>query len=303
MPVTLEKETRRFETETKQLLHLVTHALYGNKEVFLRELVSNGVDACDKLRFAALKDDKLYEQDHELKIHISFDKEAHTITICDNGIGMSHDEAIAHLGTIAKSGTREFLSTLTGDAAKDNKLIGQFGVGFYAAFIVADKVVVNTRRAGLSPEEGVCWTSAGGGEYDVAKLTKQDRGTEIILHLKKEESEFLDDFRLRNIITKYSDYVDVPIFMLKPPAAEKDEEKDKDKDKQAADKQPEWEQVNRAKALWTLPKKDIKDSDYKEFYKHIAHDFSGDPLLWSLNKVEGKHEYTSLLYIPTHGAV
>lgn len=298
MPATAKKEKRGFETATKQLLHLVTHALYSNKEVFLRELISNAADACDKLRFSALDDDKLYQGDSELAIHIESDEKAKTITIRDNGIGMNYDEVVSHLGTIAKSGTKEFLANLTGDEGKDSKLIGQFGVGFYSAFIVADKVTVNTRRAGVAADEAVRWQSDGGGEYEIEKISQALRGTEIILHLKKDEKDFLDNWRLRGIINKYSDYIDVPIYMQKETPA--DEEKDADKKADKKDDKPsapEWEQINRAKALWTLNKKDISDEDYKEFYKHISHDFEA-PLAWSLNRVEGKQEYTSLLYIP-----
>ncbi|MAZ77955.1 MAG: molecular chaperone HtpG [Legionellaceae bacterium] len=286
------KETRGFETATQQLLHLVTHALYSNKEVFLRELVSNAADAEDKLRFAALDDNTLYGDDAELKIEIEFDKAKKTITVRDNGIGMSREEAIEHLGTIAKSGTKEFLSKLSGDQAKDSKLIGQFGVGFYSAFIVADKVTVNSRKAGEAADKAVRWVSDGSGEYEIEDITKDSRGTEIILELKKDEEEFLDEFRLRNIITKYSDYVDVPIKMQKT-ITETDE-----KDKEKKTEKVVWEQVNRGKALWTIPKSQIKDEEFKEFYKHISHDFV-DPISWGLNKVEGKQEYTSLLYIPS----
>lgn len=285
------KETRGFETETKQLLHLVTHALYSNKEVFLRELVSNAADAEDKLRFAALDNDKLYENDHELKIEIEFDKDKKIITVRDNGIGMNRDDAIEHLGTIAKSGTKEFLAKLSGDQAKDSKLIGQFGVGFYSAFIVADKVVLNSRKAGEAENTAVRWTSDGSGEYDIENIKKSSRGTEIILHLNKDQEEFLDEFRLRGIITKYSDYVDVPI-MMKKTVTETDE-----KDKEKKTEKTIWDQVNRGKALWTIPKSQIKEEEFKEFYKHISHDFE-DPMKWSLNKVEGKQEYTSLLYVP-----
>ncbi|MCP4475125.1 MAG: molecular chaperone HtpG [Gammaproteobacteria bacterium] len=299
MPTATQKERLRFETETKQLLHLVTHALYSHEEIFLRELISNSADAIDKIRFAALKDDKLYENDHEFKIEILLDKEANTITIRDNGIGMNRDDVIANLGTIAKSGTREFLAQLSGDQAKDSKLIGQFGVGFYSSFIVADRVVVSTRRGGDAAEAGVRWSSDGSGEYDIETINKSGRGTEITLHLKKDKEEFLEPWRLRTIITKYSDYIDIPIYMEKPPAppAEGDEAEQPEA-KADEDQMPEWEQVNRAKALWLLPKSEIKEEDYKEFYKHISHDFE-DPLLWSLNRVEGKQEYTSLLYVPS----
>jgi molecular chaperone HtpG len=287
------KETRGFETATKELLHLVTHALYSNKEVFLRELISNASDAADKLRFEALANNSLYETDHNLAIHIEIDKEARTLTIRDNGIGMTREEAISHLGTIAKSGTKEFFSKLTGDQSKDSKLIGQFGVGFYSAFIVADKVVVLTRRAGTAADQGVRWESEGTGEYQIETIEKKDRGTEIILHLKNDEEEFLEPWRLRTIITKYSDYVDMPIYMKKPPAPPAKE------GEETVVEETEWEQVNRARALWTLPKSDISDEDYKELFKHISHDYE-DPMLWSLNKVEGSQEYTSLLYLPSH---
>jgi molecular chaperone HtpG len=286
------KEKRGFETATKQLLHLVTHALYSNKEVFLRELVSNAADAEDKLRFAALDDGKLYENDPDLKIEIEFNKDKKTITVRDNGIGMTREDAVEHLGTIAKSGTKDFLSKLSGDQAKDSKLIGQFGVGFYSAFIVADKVTVNSRKAGEAADKAVRWMSDGSGEYEIEDISKEARGTEIILELKKEEDEFLDEFRLRNIITKYSDYVDVPINMQKT-ITETDE-----KDKEKKTEKTVWEQVNRGKALWTMPKSQIKEEEFKEFYKHISHDFV-DPTSWSLNKVEGKQEYASLLYIPS----
>lgn len=282
-------ETLGFQTEVKQLLHLVIHSLYSNKEIFLRELISNASDAADKLRFAALSEPALYENTPELKVTVSFDKDTRTLTIADTGIGMSRQDVIDHLGTIAKSGTREFLAALTGDQAKDAQLIGQFGVGFYSAFIVADKVTVNTRRAGLAAEEGVRWESAGEGEYSIETITKHERGTEIVLHLKKDEDEFLDDWRLRHIIRKYSDHILLPVQMLKPaPVAEEGQEE-----------QPstEFETVNKATALWTLSKNEIKDEEYKEFYKHVSHDFE-DPLVWAHNKVEGKQEYTSLLYVP-----
>lgn len=279
MTDTVAKETLGFQTEVTQLLHLMIHALYSNKEIFLRELISNASDAADKLRFSALSHPHLLAQDSELLVHVDFDKEARTITIKDNGIGMSRQDVIEHLGTIAKSGTREFLASLTGDQAKDAKLIGQFGVGFYSSFIVADKVTVKTRRADLSADEGVCWESKGEGEYTIETINKTDRGTEITLHLKKDEDEFLDDWRLRHVITKYSDHITLPVMMKKPDTTE-------------------YETVNRATALWTLPKTDITDTEYNEFYKHIAHDFE-DPLVWSHNRVEGKQEYTSLLYIPS----
>lgn len=291
MSVQAQQETLSFQAQVQQLLHLVTHSLYSNKEIFLRELISNASDAADKLRFEVLTDAALYEQDPELKIHVDFDAKEQTITVTDNGIGMSRDEVIANLGTIAKSGTREFLSQLSGDQAKDSHLIGQFGVGFYSAFVVADKVVVKTRRAGMQPEQGVYWESSGEGEYVIKNIDRAERGTEIILHIRKDSAEFLDAWRLRNIITKYSDHILLPILMKKAnlaAAAEKTESG-----------QAEEETVNRATALWTLPKNQIKDEEYRELYKHISHDFE-EPLLWAHNKVEGKLEYTSLLYIPAH---
>ncbi|HLV19199.1 MAG TPA: molecular chaperone HtpG, partial [Pseudomonas sp.] len=287
MSVETQKETLGFQTEVKQLLHLMIHSLYSNKEIFLRELISNASDAADKLRFEALAKPELLEGGAELKIRVSFDKQANTLTVEDNGIGLSREEAITHLGTIAKSGTAEFLKSLTGDQKKDSRLIGQFGVGFYSAFIVADKVDVYSRRAGLSAAEGVHWSSRGEGEFEVATIEKPERGTRIVLHLKKGEEEFADGWRLRNIIKKYSDHVALPIELPKEFYGE-------EKDKPA---EPEWETVNRASALWTRPRTEITDEEYKEFYKHVGHDFE-DPLAWSHNKVEGKLEYTSLLYVP-----
>lgn len=285
------KQTLGFQTEVNQLLHLMIHSLYSNKEIFLRELISNASDAADKLRFAALSNAKLYETDPELKVRVTFDKNARTLTISDNGIGMNQQEVIEHLGTIAKSGTREFLAALSGDQAKDARLIGQFGVGFYSAFIVADKVTVNTRRAGSTANEGVCWESDGEGKFTVEPLTKITHGTDVILHLRPDEDEFLDDWRLRNIIHKYSDHINLPVQMLKQSA-----EEDKEKEKVI---NPEFETVNSATALWTLPRTEITDEQYREFYKHVAHDFE-EPLTFSHNKVEGKQEYTTLLYIPAH---
>ena len=285
MTTETRKETLGYQAEVKQLLQLMIHSLYSNKEIFLRELVSNAADAADKLRFEALKDPKLLEEDPSLRIRIGFDADARTITIDDNGIGMSRDEAVAHLGTIAKSGTGEFLRALSGDQKKDANLIGQFGVGFYSAFIVADRVDVFSRRAGLPPSEGVHWSSAGEGDFEVATVDKAERGTRIVLHLKEGEEGFADGWKLRGIIKKYSDHVGLPIEMPKEHHGE---------DKPAA---PEWEAVNKASALWTRPKAEIKDEEYTEFYKHIAHDFT-DPVAWSHNKVEGKLEYTSLLYVP-----
>lgn len=285
MTTETHKETLGFQAEVKQLLQLMIHSLYSNKEIFLRELVSNAADAADKLRFEALKEPKLLEEDPTLRIRIGFDADARTITIDDNGIGMSRDEAVAHLGTIAKSGTGEFLRALSGDQKKDASLIGQFGVGFYSAFIVADRVDVFSRRAGLPASEGVHWSSAGEGDFEVATVDKPERGTRIVLHLKEGEEGFADGWKLRGIIKKYSDHVGLPIEMPKEHHGE---------DKPAA---PEWEAVNKASALWTRPKAEIKDQEYTEFYKHIAHDFT-DPVAWSHNKVEGKLEYTSLLYVP-----
>ena len=285
MTTETRKETLGFQAEVKQLLQLMIHSLYSNKEIFLRELVSNAADAADKLRFEALKDPKLLEEDPSLRIRIGFDADARTITIDDNGIGMSRDEAVAHLGTIAKSGTGEFLRALSGDQKKDANLIGQFGVGFYSAFIVADRVDVFSRRAGLPASEGVHWSSAGEGDFEVATVDKAERGTRIVLHLKEGEEGFADGWKLRDIIKKYSDHVGLPIEMPKEHHGE---------DKPAA---PEGEAVNKASALWTRPKAEIKDEEYTEFYKHIAHDFT-DPVAWSHNKVEGKLEYTSLLYVP-----
>lgn len=279
-----------FQTEVKQMLHLVVHSLYSNKEIFLRELISNASDALDKLRFLALANAALYEKDHDLKIHIDFNTELKTITITDNGIGLSYEEAIENLGTIAKSGTKEFLSHLTGEQAKDSQLIGQFGVGFYSAFIVADKITVKSRRAGLDPKEGVIWESNGEGEFTVGKETIKERGTQITLHIKKEEEEFLSDWRLRSIIGKYSDHICWPILMKKMSHVEDEKEKSK---------KVEMETVNKATALWTLQKSEIKDEDYIELYTHISHDHQ-PPLAWSHNHVEGKSDYISLLYIPSH---
>ena len=288
MAVEAQKETLGFQTEVKQLLHLMIHSLYSNKEIFLRELISNASDAADKLRFEALSAPELLEGDSELKIRISFDKEANTLTIEDNAIGMSRDDVVNHLGTIAKSGTAEFFKNLSGDAKKDSQLIGQFGVGFYSAFIVADKVEVWTRRAGLPASQGVLWSSQGEGEFDLSTVEKAERGSRIVLHLKKDESEFADGFRLRNIIKKYSDHVALPIELPKEAASEEAD----------APVNTEWEVINRASALWTRARTEIKDEEYQEFYKHVSHDFE-DALSWSHNKVEGKLEYTSLLYVPT----
>jgi len=284
-------ETLQFETEVSQLLHLMIHSLYSNKEIFLRELISNASDACDKLRFEAIADDSLLSDDSELKIQVEYDKEGRTVTIRDNGIGMSRDEVIQNVGTIAKSGTKEFLDTLTGDQSKDSHLIGQFGVGFYSSFIVADKVTLRTRRAGLDRNQAVQWESEGTGSYTLEETEKEHRGTEVILHLKKEEDEFLSSWRLKSIISTYSDHVPLPIEMLKEDESEEDD-KDKIEDIET------WETVNKASALWVRPKNEITEDEYKEFYKHVGHDFA-DPLLWTHNRVEGKTEYISLLYIPS----
>ena len=287
MTVEAQKETLGFQTEVKQLLHLMIHSMYSNKEIFLRELISNASDASDKLRFEAIAKPELLEDDPNLRIRISADEQARTLTIEDNGIGMSRDEVISHLGTIAKSGTAAFMQQLTGDQKKDASLIGQFGVGFYSAFIVADKVEVFTRRASAGAAEGVRWESAGEGDFTIENIDKPERGTRIVLHLKADESEFADGWRLRNIIKKYSDHISLPIEL---PKQQMDDEAD-----QPAE--PEWESVNRASALWTRPRTEVKEEEYQEFYKHVAHDFE-NPLSWSHNKVEGKLEYTSLLYVP-----
>ena len=286
---TANRETLGFQTEVKQLLHLMIHSLYSNKEIFLRELVSNASDACDKLRFEALNNNALYGDDGDLRIRVAFDKEARTITISDNGIGLSRDEAIAHLGTIAKSGTKEFFSALTGDQAKDAHLIGQFGVGFYSSFIVADKVTVISRRAGVEAGQAVKWESVGEGDYTVEMVEKAGRGTDVILHLRDGEDDFLNAWRLKSIIRKYSDHITLPIVMKK-------EEWDKDKGEQVIT--DEDETVNQANALWARSKSEIDDEQYKEFYKHVAHDFE-DPLCWTHARVEGKQEYTQLLYVPS----
>ncbi|WP_440873912.1 molecular chaperone HtpG [Thalassotalea sp. PLHSN55] len=307
MSETGQKEVHGFQTEVKQLLQLMIHSLYSNKEIFLRELVSNAADASDKLRFKALQDANLYEGDGELRVRVSADKENNTVTISDNGIGMTHDQIVEHLGTIAKSGTAEFFSQLSGDQASDSQLIGQFGVGFYSAFIVADKVTVRSRAAGVDAADGVEWVSEGEGEFTTAKINKSNRGTDIILHLKEDESEFADDWRLKSIVTKYSDHISVSVEMLTEavPAVEAVEEvKDEEGNVTvpAVEAQPEkpaeWNAVNKATALWTREKADVSEDEYKEFYKHVSHDF-GDPLLWEHNRVEGKTEYTSLLYIPS----
>jgi molecular chaperone HtpG len=283
-----QKQTLAFQAEVQQILHLVTHSLYSNKEIFLRELVSNASDACDKLRFEALDNAALYEDAPELKVHVSFDAEAKTLTIRDNGIGMSAEEAVAHLGTIAKSGTREFLARLDGEKKKDANLIGQFGVGFYSGFIVADRITVETRRAGLKPDEGVRWSSDGSGQFDVETITRAERGADVTLHLREGEEDFLKTWKLKSIISKYSDHISLPILMKKEEwIAEKAETVVKD----------EWETVNKAAALWTRAKSDITDAQYQEFYKQISFD-SDAPLAYTHNRVEGRSEYTQLLYIP-----
>ena len=288
----MSKHTHSFQAEVAQLLHLVTHSLYSNKEIFLRELISNASDACDKLRFEALNNAALYEDQPQLEVRLSFDKAARTLTIADNGIGMSEQEAIDHLGTIAKSGTKDFMSKLSGDQKQDSQLIGQFGVGFYSGFIVADKITVESRRAGLTPAEGVRWISGGAGDFEVETIERAQRGTSIILHLRDDAEEFLNAWKLKQLVTKYSDHISLPILM------EKEEWKEGEND-QPGDmvKTGEWEAVNKASALWTRPKKDITDEQYQEFYKAISHD-TENPLSWSHNRVEGNTEYTQLLYIP-----
>ena len=280
------QEARGFQSEVKQLLQLMIHSLYSNKEIFLRELISNASDAADKLRFKALSNSALYEGDGDLRVRVSFDADKGTITISDNGIGMTREQVIDHLGTIAKSGTKEFLTALGQDQAKNSQLIGQFGVGFYSAFIVADKVTVKTRAAGEEADKAVLWESAGEGEYSVADIEKKSRGTDVILHLREDEKEFLNEWRLREIIGKYSDHIGLPVEML---TKEYDDE-----GKECGEK---WEKINKSDALWTRSKNDISDEEYKEFYKHLSHDFA-DPVTWAHNKVEGNQAYTSLLYVP-----
>ena len=280
------QETRGFQSEVKQLLQLMIHSLYSNKEIFLRELISNASDAADKLRFKALSNPTLYEGDGDLRVRVSFDADKGTITISDNGIGMTREQVIDHLGTIAKSGTKEFLTALGQDQAKNSQLIGQFGVGFYSAFIVADKVTVKTRAAGEEADKAVLWESAGEGEYSVADIEKKSRGTDVILHLREDEKEFLNEWRLREIIGKYSDHIGLPVEML---TKEYDDE-----GKECGEK---WEKINKSDALWTRSKNDVSDEEYKEFYKHLSHDFA-DPVTWAHNKVEGNQAYTSLLYVP-----
>jgi molecular chaperone HtpG len=288
MTTTAQRETLGFQAEVKQLLHLMVHSLYGNKEIFLRELVSNASDAGDKLRFEALADPALFENDADLKIRVAYDKAARTITVSDNGIGMSRQEVIEQIGTIAKSGTREFFQSLTSDKARDAHLIGQFGVGFYSAFIVADRVTLTTRRAGLTAEHGVRWESTGEGEYSVETVEKEARGTEVVLHLRPEEDDLLAGFKLREILRKYSDHITVPILMKK---------EQWDATAKAQVLTDEEEQINQASALWARPKSEITDEQYHEFYKHVAHDFEA-PLAYVHTKVEGRQEYTLLLFLP-----
>ncbi len=283
------RQTLGFQAEVKQLLHLMVHALYSNKEIFLRELVSNASDACDKLRFEAISNPALYESDPDLKVRVAFDRDARTITVSDNGVGMSRDEVVANIGTIAKSGTREFLGSLTGDQARDARLIGQFGVGFYSSFIVADRVTIMTRRAGLAATEGVRWESDGTGEYAVETVEKRTRGTDVILHLREGADDFLSDFRLKGLLRKYSDHIAIPIAMQKLQWS--DEAK-------ATVATGLEETVNQASALWARPKGEITEEQYQEFYKHVAHDFD-PPLAWTHNRVEGRQEYTQLLYVPS----
>ncbi len=283
-------QTLGFQAEVKQLLHLMIHSLYSNKEIFLRELVSNASDACDKLRFEAIDQPALLDGEGELHVRVDFDKAARTITISDNGVGLSRDEAVANLGTIARSGTREFFSKLTGDKQKDAQLIGQFGVGFYSSFIVADKVTVRSRRAGAPADQGIIWESDGQGEFTIAASEKTTRGTDVVLHLRADEDEFLSGWKLREVLRRYSDHISLPVEMLK-------EEWDKDKSEQV--KTDVWESVNQANALWTRNKSDVTDEQYREFYKHVSHDFD-DPLAWTHNRVEGRSEYTQLLYVPKH---
>ncbi|MEM7207380.1 MAG: molecular chaperone HtpG [Pseudomonadota bacterium] len=279
-------QTMQFEAEVSQILKLMIHSMYSNKEIFLRELISNGSDACDKLRFEALADDTLYGGESELALSVTFDSDAKTLTIADTGIGMSREEVISNIGTIARSGTRQFLESMTGDQAQDAQLIGQFGVGFYSAFVVADKVALTTRRAGEDEDAATRWESDGTGSYSLETVSKSERGTEIVLHLRDDMDEFLNDWRLRSVIKKYSDHITFPVKMLKA-AGEDDDEKT-----------VEWETVNAASAMWTRAKSEISDDEYKEFYKQVCHDYQ-DPMVWSHNRVEGKYEYTSLLYIPS----
>ena len=289
MTTTTAKETLGFQAEVKQLLKLMIHSLYSHKEIFLRELISNASDACDKLRFESLANPALMGSESDLSIRIELDDQKHTISIIDNGIGMTRQEAIDHLGTIARSGTAEFLGRMTGDQKKDAQLIGQFGVGFYSSFIVADQVEVFTRKAGAAPEEGVHWESRAEGDFNVESVLLPERGTRIVLHLKEAEQEFASDYRVRSLVRRYSDHIAFPVRMKKPAT----------KDDESKQESPEFEAVNHAQALWTRNRAELKDEDYKEFYKHVTHDYS-EPLAWQHNKVEGAKEYTSLLYLPSH---
>ncbi|MEE4250544.1 MAG: molecular chaperone HtpG, partial [Alcanivoracaceae bacterium] len=287
MSATVQTEKREFQTEVKQLLHLMVHSLYSNKEIFLRELISNASDAADKLKFLALQDDSLYQGDSDLSIHIEADKDAGTLTIRDNGIGMNREEVVANLGTIAKSGTADFLKNLSGDQKKDSRLIGQFGVGFYSAFIVAEKVEVFTRKAGSDAKEGVYWSSEGSGEFDLGDVELAERGTRIVLHLRADEKEFLEPWRLKSLVRKYSDHIAIPVLVRDQKPA----------DEEGKEPETSWDQANTATALWTRNKSEIKDEEYQEFYRHVSHDFA-PALAWSHNRVEGKLDYTSLIYVP-----
>jgi len=307
MSVEAKKETLGFQSEAKQLLHLMIHSLYSNKEIFLRELISNASDAIDKLRFESLSHPELLGDDSEFNIKIDIDSDAKTITISDNGVGMTRDEAISHLGTIAKSGTSQFLEALTGDQKKDAQLIGQFGVGFYSTFIVADKVVVESRSASAAADEAVRWISTGEAEFDIESIERETRGTSVILHLKEEESEFLDNWRIKSTVKKYADHISVPVLMLEEPTPEMpndegaDGEGEGEGEGEAETKEEpvaEYQPINTAKALWARSRGEVKDEEYQEFYKHVSHDFQ-DALSWSHNKVEGKLDYTSLIYIPS----
>ena len=295
MSVETSKETLEFQTEARQILHLMTHSLYSNKEIFLRELVSNASDACDKLRFEAIGDDSLYDGDSELAITVEYDEDAKTISIIDNGIGMSRQEVIENVGTIASSGTKKFLDAMSGDQAKDAQMIGQFGVGFYSSFIVADKVTLETRRAGAAADEAVRWESDGEGSFSLENIEKESRGTKVVLHLKEGETEFASPYRIKNIIKQYSDHISIPVMMAE---AELDDKGDAKKDDEGS-VITKLERVNTAAALWARDKSDISDEEYNEFYKHVSLDFA-DPLSWIHSRVEGNQSYTSLLYVPTN---
>lgn len=298
MSAAAQAETLGFQTEAKQLLHLMINSLYSNRDIFLREMISNASDACDKLRFEALENAKLYGGDTELKVRIEIDEEAGTISISDNGIGMTREEIIANLGTIARSGTAEFVGSLSGDQKQDTQMIGQFGVGFYSGFLVAEKLTVESRQAGVGSDEAVRWSCDGEAEFNVETIDRTDRGTTVILELKDDAKEYANDWRLRSLVKKYSDHIAIPVEMLKPVTAVEKDKEDESEDEDVIDV-PEFERVNSATALWTRAKKDIDESEYQEFYKHIAHDYE-NPLTWSHNRVEGKLDYTSLIYIPSH---